>query len=172
MAKVTYRRKGLLGLIVPEWYGSICYGGAAAGIVAGATSWSLNLEPWTRQEAERANWEPWNLRACPQWCISPYKATLPKLTQTVPPTGDQIFKYLSLWGTFSSKPLRFIYCISYLYLAPSNLPTASFVYLRHILECCSLEMISSRSWVCSTSRREAWGILRDDSQMLVPVESE
>lgn len=35
----------------------------------------------------------------PQWTRS-YKATPPKSPQTVPPTGDQIFKCLRLWRSF------------------------------------------------------------------------
>ena len=166
MAKVTYRRKGLLGLIVPEWYGSICYGGAAAGIVAGATSWTLNLEPGRKQKEQTENHE--TSEPAPSGVFLPTRPhflNLPKQCHQLETIYSNIWAYVG-----HSHPSHYV--SSNVHLAPSNLPTASFVYLRHILECCSLEMISSRSWVCSTSRREAWGILRDDSKMLVPMESE
>lgn len=37
------------------------------------------------------------LKARPQYCTSSRKATPPK-PQTAPPTGNQLFKHLGLWG--------------------------------------------------------------------------
>lgn len=43
-----------------------------------------------------------NLKVHPQWYSSSSQATPPK-----PTSEDQVFKQLSLWGPFSSKPLLY-----------------------------------------------------------------
>ena len=42
----------------------------------------------------------WNLKAHPQWYASSNKATPLNPSQTVPLTGDQAFKYKSIWTPF------------------------------------------------------------------------
>ena len=46
----------------------------------------------------------WDLKACFQWHASSNTATSPNLSQAVLPSGNQVFKHLSLWGPFSFKP--------------------------------------------------------------------
>ena len=43
----------------------------------------------------------WDLEVHHQWHTSSNKATPPNPSQTVPPTKDQAFKYMSLWGPIS-----------------------------------------------------------------------
>lgn len=45
----------------------------------------------------------WNPKDHTQWHTSSVKATHANPSQIVPPPGDQVFRYMSLWGPSSSK---------------------------------------------------------------------
>lgn len=77
-------------------------------------SWQRSRATSNRQEAEAGIWEPASstrntthkfyevLNQSSPWCTSSSKSTPPKPPQTAPPTGDQVYRCLSLWRTFSS----------------------------------------------------------------------
>ena len=86
------------------------HGGEVAGMLVGTVAEDkLRAHILNRkQEAERVNWK-WHEVLKPQ---SPppmrppmrpsyflHKAIPPRCSQTVPPTGDQVFKCQSIWGT-------------------------------------------------------------------------
>lgn len=115
--KATYKRKrfiwdlGLQRVSVHDHNG-----GEHASWQTGTVQW----QQWRtyiricRQNGEKTNWNGMgfgNPEAQPQWYISSNKATLPNSSEIFLPTGAQVFKWISLRGTFLSKvphSLRFI----------------------------------------------------------------
>lgn len=73
-------------------------GGMAAGSRSGKLRDHISNH---KHKTPKENWkwgEAMNCHSLPQWCFSSSKATKPP--QMPLPTGDQVFKYLSIWGTF------------------------------------------------------------------------
>lgn len=92
-----------LWFMVPEGMGSPWQGGMAA---------RQHVEAWPQEKGARGSWLQIQSGSSEQ-TGNGSRVKLPKLTsndilppeplQTVPPTQDQGFKYLILWGTFSLK---------------------------------------------------------------------
>lgn len=78
------------------------------GRVTTGRSWE-RVSSVRKHDAERANWgrkRIWALKDHPEWGTSFSKDAPLKCPQTATPTGDQVFQYRSLWGTFLFKPLQ------------------------------------------------------------------
>jgi hypothetical protein len=100
------------GVRVPDSHGrepSIRWAGRALSSDCGLPSDS-------HADAVRTNWEWPRLskpQTLPQFHTSPNKVTCPDPSQTIPHTGDQVFKYMSLWGSFNSSHHRLVLYLCY-----------------------------------------------------------
>lgn len=78
----------------------VCDGGLEAGSEAEG---KRQLQAWSREN--QLEWQgSFSSQNPHQWKPSSSKAMAPKPTQTVPPSGDQVFKWPKLWGHLSFKP--------------------------------------------------------------------
>ena len=62
---------------------------------------NLQVRGW---ETNTGNATFWSLKDCPQWYTFSNETTLPNPSQTTPPTDNQVFKHMKLWGPLSFKP--------------------------------------------------------------------
>lgn len=72
--------------------------------------------------------------------ISSNKAIPPNLSQTVSLTGYQMFKYMSLWGPFSFKPLQgyLVFWIKYKIIETSEYTWSKYLFVNTISGCRSV----------------------------------
>jgi hypothetical protein len=127
MTKATYKREHLIwGLLTVSevspwkllWEADRSGAGAGAEILHAERTWEQrSREKWrdrhgeTETEVTGTDRGFWNLKAHFQWHTSSIEATPPNSFYTGPPTGRQIFKYVSLWGPFPFKALyRLVLC--------------------------------------------------------------
>lgn len=104
LPKAAWDRKNLLWAVAPEGYKSIMVRRRQQAADSGSSG-NLNIQQFNRKHKQRA----WagsraklrTLKAQPQW-HTPFSMAIPPL-QRVLLTGDPVFKYLSLWGTFTFK---------------------------------------------------------------------
>lgn len=99
ISKTIIMTKEFIWLRFPDREPILGWGGI---LTAGSRRGKLRADiPHHKHKAGKENWkwgEAMNCHSLPQWCFSSSKATRPP--QMPSPTGDQVFKYLSIWGTF------------------------------------------------------------------------
>lgn len=78
--------------------------GQQVGMVNGTEAEGSRLKPQSRTQKKKTGNGDFEPQHPPAVTYSSIKTKPPRPTQTKPPTEDQVFRHVSVWGTFSSKP--------------------------------------------------------------------